>query len=53
MDVHKNARLAFSCRVLLVERIQSGRPKVQAARELTTCEDGTRTVAPLRQRRVR
>ena len=34
MDVHKNARLTFSCRVLLVERIQSGRPKVQVAREL-------------------
>jgi transposase InsO family protein len=34
MDVHKNARLTFSCRVLLVERIQAGRPKVQAAREL-------------------
>jgi hypothetical protein len=29
MDVHKNARLTFACRVLLVERIQSGRPKVQ------------------------
>jgi transposase InsO family protein len=34
MDVHKNARLTFSCRVLLVDRIQSGRPKVQVAREL-------------------
>src|SRR5580700_11760433 len=34
MDVHKNARLTFACRVLLVERIRSGRPKVQAAREL-------------------
>src|SRR5580700_9742838 len=34
MDVHKNARLTFSCRVLLVERIQAGRPKIQVAREL-------------------
>jgi transposase len=34
MDVHKNAQLTFSCRVLLVERIYSGRPKVQVAREL-------------------
>lgn len=34
MDVHQNARLTFACRVLLVERIQGGRPKVQAAREL-------------------
>jgi transposase InsO family protein len=34
MDVHQNARLTFACRVLLVERIQAGRPKVQAAREL-------------------
>ena len=34
MDMHKNARLTFSCRVLLVERIQSGRAKVQVAREL-------------------
>jgi len=34
MDVHKNARLTFSCRVLLVQRIQAGRPKIQIAREL-------------------
>ena len=34
MDVHQNARLTFACRALLVERIQAGRPKVQAAREL-------------------
>ena len=34
MDVHQNARLTFACRVLLVERIQSGRPKAQVAREL-------------------
>jgi len=34
MDIHQNARLTFACRVLLVQRIQSGRPKVQAAREL-------------------
>ena len=34
MDVHKNARLTFPCRVLLVERVQAGRPKVQVAREL-------------------
>jgi transposase InsO family protein len=34
MDVHKNARLTFSCRVLLIERIQAGRPKIQVAREL-------------------
>jgi len=34
MDMHQNARLTFACRVLLVERIQAGRPKVQAAREL-------------------
>jgi len=32
--VHQNARLTFSCRALLVERIQSGRPKAQVAREL-------------------
>ena len=34
MDVHQNARLTFACRVLLVQRIRSGRPKAQAAREL-------------------
>ncbi len=34
MDVHKNARLTFACRVLLVHRIQSGRAKVQVAQEL-------------------
>ena len=34
MDVHQNARLTFSCRVLLVERVLAGRPKAQAAREL-------------------
>jgi transposase InsO family protein len=34
MDVHQNARLTFNCRVLLVERVQAGRPKAQTAREL-------------------
>ena len=34
MDVHQNARLTFNCRVLLVERVQAGRPKAQVAREL-------------------
>jgi len=34
MDVHQNARLTFSCRVLLVQRIQAGRAKAQVAREL-------------------
>jgi transposase InsO family protein len=34
MDIHKNARLTFSCRVLLVQRIQAGRPKIHIAREL-------------------
>jgi transposase InsO family protein len=34
MDVHQNARLTYACRVLLVDRIQSGRPKAQVAREL-------------------
>jgi len=34
MNVHQNARLTVSCRVLLVERILSGRPKGQAAAEL-------------------
>jgi len=34
MNVHQNARLTLACRVLLVERILSGRPQVQVAREL-------------------
>ena len=34
MDVHQNARLTFACRVLLVDRVQSGRAKAQVAREL-------------------
>jgi leucine-zipper of insertion element IS481 len=34
MNVHQNARLTVTCRVLLVERILTGRPKVRAAREL-------------------
>jgi transposase InsO family protein len=34
MDVHQNARLTYACRVLLVQRIQAGRAKVQVAREL-------------------
>jgi transposase InsO family protein len=34
MDVHQNARLTYACRVLLVDRVQSGRPKAQIAREL-------------------
>lgn len=34
MNVHQNARLTVSCRVLLVERILSGRPKRQVAAEL-------------------
>jgi transposase InsO family protein len=34
MDVHKNARLTFACRVLLVHRIHSGRAKIQVAQEL-------------------
>lgn len=34
MNVHQNARLTVSCRVLLVERILGGRAKVQAAQEL-------------------
>lgn len=34
MDVHQNARLTFSCRVLLVERVKAGRPKAQVARDL-------------------
>jgi transposase InsO family protein len=34
MDMHQNARLTYACRVLLVDRIQSGRPKAQVAREL-------------------
>jgi transposase InsO family protein len=34
MNVHQNARLTVACRVLLVERILSGRAQVQVAREL-------------------
>jgi transposase InsO family protein len=34
MNVHQNARLTVSCRVLLVERVLGGRAKVQVAREL-------------------
>jgi transposase InsO family protein len=34
MNVHQNARLTVSCRVLLVERILSGRARRQAAAEL-------------------
>jgi transposase InsO family protein len=34
MDVHKNARLTYACRVLLIERIQAGRCKTRVAREL-------------------
>jgi transposase len=34
MNVHQNARLTVSCRVLLVERILSGRPHGQVAAEL-------------------
>src|SRR5215472_13191619 len=34
MDVHQNARLTYSCRALLVERILAGRPKARVAREL-------------------
>jgi transposase InsO family protein len=34
MDVHQNARLTYACRVLLVTRVQAGRPKLQVAREL-------------------
>jgi transposase InsO family protein len=34
MDVHQNARLTYSCRELLVRRIQAGRAKAQVAREL-------------------
>jgi transposase InsO family protein len=34
MNVHQNARLTVPCRVLLVERVQAGRPKIQVAREL-------------------
>jgi len=42
MDVHQNARLTFACRVLLVQRIHSGRPRAQVARELGI---STKTVA--------
>ena len=34
MNVHQNARLTVSCRVLLVERILSGRPRREVAAEL-------------------
>jgi transposase InsO family protein len=34
MNVHQNARLTVSCRVLLVERILSGRPRGHVAAEL-------------------
>jgi transposase InsO family protein len=34
MNVHQNARLTVACRVLLVERILSGRAQVQVAAEL-------------------
>jgi transposase InsO family protein len=34
MNVHQNARLTIACRVLLVERILSGRAQVQVAAEL-------------------
>jgi transposase InsO family protein len=34
MNVHQNARLTVACRVLLVERILSGRAQAQVAREL-------------------
>ncbi|HYM42441.1 MAG TPA: IS481 family transposase [Steroidobacteraceae bacterium] len=34
MNVHQNARLTVACRVLLVERVMSGRAKVQVAAEL-------------------
>ena len=34
MNMHQNARLTVSCRVLLVERILGGRAKLQVAQEL-------------------
>jgi len=34
MDVHQNAKRTFAFRVLLVERIAAGRPKIQVARNL-------------------
>src|SRR5712672_3065385 len=34
MNIHQNARLTVACRVLLVERIMSGRAQRQVAREL-------------------
>jgi transposase InsO family protein len=34
MNVHQNARLTVSCRVLLVERVMGGRAKLQVAQEL-------------------
>jgi hypothetical protein len=45
MDVHKNARLTFCCRVLLVQRIHCGRAKVQVARELGGLGQDRRQVA--------
>lgn len=33
MDVHQNARLTLHCRVLLVERVLRGRPKIEVAAE--------------------
>ena len=41
MDIHKNARLTYACRVLLVGRVQAGRAKAQVAAELGI---STRTV---------
>jgi transposase len=34
MNMHQNARLTVSCRVLLAERVLGGRRKVQVAQEL-------------------
>jgi transposase InsO family protein len=34
MDMHQNARLTYACRVLLVQRVLSGRPKRQVGAEL-------------------
>jgi hypothetical protein len=46
MHVHQNARLTYACRVLLVQRIQAGRAKVQVARELCVQQD-SRQVAEM------
>jgi hypothetical protein len=35
MDLHQNARLTVACRVLLLGEDLAGRPKVQAAGELS------------------